>query len=170
MDTVCVAHDLQYSLGCAWWLRVPIGARQFEERLTKINTAATRHTRRVTASFARLKSAGREATGVARTTMRVRHSVCLHCGRTDRPGFADETRRQSRYGIAAVIACPCQVEIVSKVMRGSVPRYTRRVHFSKLPDRDRRLVASQLTQVNIRALYVTESGVSFVEMRSREGS
>lgn len=95
---------------------------------------------------------------MARTKLRVRRSACLNCGRTDRLGFADETRRQGRYGIAVVIVCPCQVEIVSKVIRGSVPPGTRRLHFSKLRPRDRRLVANQLSLEDIRAFYVSARG------------
>ncbi|MBV8540859.1 MAG: hypothetical protein JO364_17670 [Pseudonocardiales bacterium] len=88
---------------------------------------------------------------MARTRMRLSRSTCLNCGRVDRLGFADETRRQGRYGIAVVIVCMCQVEIVSKVMQGSVRPGTQRVHFSKLRDRDRRLVVNQLVPENIRA-------------------
>jgi hypothetical protein len=95
---------------------------------------------------------------VARKKLRVSRSACINCGRTDWLGFADETRRQGRYGIAVVIVCPCQVEIVSKIMQGSVPRHTRRVHFSKLRDQDRRLVLSQLSLQNIRALFVSARG------------
>jgi hypothetical protein len=91
---------------------------------------------------------------VAHTNARVSRSACLNCSRTDRLGFADETRRQGRYGIA----CPCQVEIVSKVMRGSLRPGTRRSHFSKLRDCDRRLVVDQLGQENICALYVSARG------------
>ena len=101
---------------------------------------------------------GREATGVARERMPVGRSACLHCDRTDRLGFADETRRQGRYGIAVVIVCPCQVEIVCKVIQGSVPPGTRRLHCSKLRPRDRRLVASQLSPENIHALYISARG------------
>ncbi|MEO7193383.1 MAG: hypothetical protein ABIZ05_00945 [Pseudonocardiaceae bacterium] len=95
---------------------------------------------------------------MARTRMRLGRSTCLNCDRVDWLGFADETRRQGRYGIAVVIVCPCQVEIVSKVMQGSVRPGTQRVHFSKLRDRDRRLVVSQLAPENIRALYVSARG------------
>lgn len=95
---------------------------------------------------------------MARTNARVSRSACLNCGRTDRLGFADETRRQGRYGIAVVIVCPCQVEIVRKGMQGSVRPGTRRVHFSKLRDRDRRPILSQFAPENIRALYVSARG------------
>ncbi len=101
---------------------------------------------------------GRAAAGVARKKVRVGRKACLHCGRADRLGFADETRRQGRYGIAVVIVCPCQMEIVSKVMQGSVRPKTRRVHFSKLRDSDRRLVVGQLTAENICALYASACG------------
>lgn len=73
-----------------------------------------------------------EATGVARERMPVSRLACLNCGRMDRLGFADETRRQSRYGIAVAIVGPCQEEIVSKVM--------------------------QLSPENVRALYVSARG------------
>ena len=95
---------------------------------------------------------------MARTKIRASRSACLHCARMDRWGFADETRRRGRYGIAVAIVCPCQEEIVSKVMRGSVPPGTRRVHSSKLRDRDRRLVVSQFSPENLRALYVSARG------------
>lgn len=94
---------------------------------------------------------------MARERMPVSRSACLNCGRTDRLGFADETRRQNRYGIAVAMMCPCQLEIVSKVMQGSVPPGTRRLRFSKLRPRDRRL-SSQLSPENIRALYVSARG------------
>jgi hypothetical protein len=109
-------------------------------------------------SFTRLKSAGGEATDVASTNARVSRSACLNCGRADRLGFTDETRRQGRYGIAVAIVCPCRVEIVSKVMQGSLRPGTRRSHFSKLRDCDRRLVVDQLGPENMRALYVSARG------------
>jgi hypothetical protein len=54
--------------------------------------------------------------------------------------------------------CRCQLEIVSKIMQGSVPRHTRRVHFAKLSDLDRRLILSQLAPENIRAVYLNARG------------
>jgi hypothetical protein len=95
---------------------------------------------------------------VAHKKVQVSRSACLNCGRTDRLGCADETRRQGRYGIAIVIVCHCQVEIVGKVMQGSVRPGIRRVHFPKLQNSDRRRVVSQLVQENIRALYVSARG------------
>ncbi len=95
---------------------------------------------------------------MAHTKMRVSRVACLHCGHMDRLGYADETLRQSRYGIAVVIVCPCKVEIVRKGMQGSVRPGTRRVHFSKLRDRDRRPILSQFAPENIRALYVSARG------------
>lgn len=87
---------------------------------------------------------------MARTKTRASRSACLHCGRIDRLGFADETRRQGRYVIAVVIICRCQVEIVSKVMRGLVRPGMKRSHFSKQCDCDCRLIISQLVRENIR--------------------
>lgn len=95
---------------------------------------------------------------MARKKVRVARGACLNCGRPDRLGYADETRRQGRYGIAIIVVCSCQVEIVRKSMQGSVRPGTRRVHFSKLRDRDRRLILSQFAPENIRALYVSMRG------------
>ncbi|MBV9143340.1 MAG: hypothetical protein JO115_20890 [Pseudonocardiales bacterium] len=75
--------------------------------------------------------AGREPTDVAHKAGRVNHSTCLNCGRADRLGFADESVRASRYGIAVVVVCQCRVALVRKVMRGLVRPGLRRVHFSK---------------------------------------
>lgn len=114
---------------CARWLRVPIGVRQFEEQPINHNTAAIERRTRAVPSFALLRSAGGEATGVARRIVRMGRSVCLNCGRMDRLSFADETVRHGRYGIAVVVVCRCQVTIVSKVMQGSVRPGMRRGHF-----------------------------------------
>lgn len=102
--------------------------------------------------------AGREPTDVAHKTGRVNHSTCLNCGRADRLGFADESVRASRYRIAVVVVCQCQVGLVRKVMRGLVRPGLRRVHFSKQQDGDRRLVVTQIVLEDIRALVVTSHG------------
>jgi hypothetical protein len=95
---------------------------------------------------------------VASGNKRMSGSACLNCGRTDRLGFADETNRQGRYGIAVVIVCRCQVMIVSKVIQAAVRPGMRRSHFSKQRDPDRRMIVNQLVSEDIRALYTSACG------------
>lgn len=138
----------------------PLGRDSWRSDPRNTNTAATE---RSPESDRELRTAespweGRRPAWRARGCGWVSRSACLYCGRMDRLGFADETRRQGRYGIAVVIVCPCQVKIVSKIMQGSVGPGRRRSHFSKLRDRDRRLVVSQFAPENIRALYASARG------------
>jgi hypothetical protein len=90
------------------------------------NTAATERSPESNCELRTAEVHGKGGDGVACERMPVSRSACLNCGRTDQLGFADETRRQNRYGIAVAMMCPCQLEIVSKVMQGSVPPGTRR--------------------------------------------
>jgi hypothetical protein len=76
----------------------------------------------------------------------------------DRLGFADETVRHGRYGIAVVVVCHCRVTLVGKVMRGLVRPGLRRVHFSKQQDSDRRLILKHLVLEDIQAFFVTAHG------------
>jgi hypothetical protein len=102
--------------------------------------------------------AGGEPTDVARKKVRVSRLACLNCGRTDRLGFADETVRQGRYGIAVVVVCHCRVALVRKVMRGLVRPGLRRVHFSKQQDGDRCLVVNHIVLEDIQAFFATAHG------------
>ncbi|HET9255997.1 MAG TPA: hypothetical protein VFO16_12450 [Pseudonocardiaceae bacterium] len=72
-------------------------------------------------------------------------------------GFADETYQRG-CEIAVVIVCRCQLEIVAKVIKGRSHKTLRRIHFSKLKDSDRRLVANLLAEESILALFVSVRG------------
>lgn len=127
--------------------------------LPRANPAATeRSTRSVVAILALPELAGRKLTDVERKKVQARRLTCLNCGRTDRLGFADETVRQSRYGIAVVVVCHCRVALVRKVMRGLVRPDLRRVHFSKQQDGDRRLVVKHIVLEDIQAFFATAHG------------
>ncbi|MDQ3151349.1 MAG: hypothetical protein M3R63_06420 [Actinomycetota bacterium] len=83
---------------------------------------------------------------------------CPACGQVRRLGFADETARQGRYGIAVAVVCPCRVPALRKVLRSLVRPGVRRVHFSKQQDRDRREVLSRILCEDFRALFVVSRG------------
>lgn len=84
--------------------------------------------------------------------------VCVSCGRLDRLGFADETVRNSRYGIAVIVVCPCRAAPLRKLVRGLVRPGVRRLHFTRQQDRDRRQFLARIEQEDLGAIFVTMRG------------
>ena len=96
-----------------------------------------------------------------------RRPPCPACGRVDNyVGFADETARNGRYGIAVAILCSCELDSTRKLVRSLVRRGQRRVHFSKQQDRDRKAFLSAIGRTRVRALFECVTGGSQTESRS----
>lgn len=92
---------------------------------------------------------------------------CPACGRSDNyVGFADETGRNGRYGIAAVILCWCALESTRKLVRSLVRRGQRRVHFHKQQDRDRKAFLSAVGRTGVRGVFECVAGRPQAESRS----
>ena len=85
---------------------------------------------------------------------------CTSCNRRDRwSGFADETIRNKRYGIAVVLACGCQHDALRGCARSLRLRGQHRLHMSKEQARRRRLILSTVRDSGLRALYHEVRGV-----------
>lgn len=80
-------------------------------------------------------------------------------------GFADETCRPGRYGIAVVLVCQCSRESAACTVRQQVRPGQVRIHFAKMQDRDRRSFLSSLVPLPVTALFVEARGLD-VEARS----
>ena len=85
---------------------------------------------------------------------------CRSCNRRDRwSGFADETIRNKRYGIAVVLACGCQHDALRGCARSLRLRGQHRLHMAKEQARRRRLILSTVRDSGLRALYHEVRGV-----------
>lgn len=73
-------------------------------------------------------------------------------------GFADETCRNGRYGIAVVLVCQCSRDNVVHNVRQQVRPGQARIHFAKMQDRDRRSFLAALLPLPVTALFVEARG------------
>lgn len=88
-------------------------------------------------------------------------SPCPNCGGTQRlSGYADETIRSHRYGIAVLIACGCQHGPLRRAARSLLLPGQRRLHFAKEQDRRRRTILSMIASLPVSAVYAAERGDS----------
>jgi hypothetical protein len=99
--------------------------------------------------------------------MSVAVRLCPACNRSDRyVGFADETGRNGRYGIAVAILCSCEVDSARKLVRSLVRRGQRRVHFSKQQNRDRKAFLSAISRTTVHGLFECVAGRPQTDSRS----
>ncbi len=88
-------------------------------------------------------------------------SPCPSCGATQRlSGYADETIRNHRYGIAVLIACGCQRGHLRQAARSLLLPGQRRLHFAKERDQRRRTILSMIASLPVSAVYAAERGDS----------
>ncbi|MGH4010007.1 MAG: hypothetical protein ACRDTH_17955 [Pseudonocardiaceae bacterium] len=88
-------------------------------------------------------------------------SPCPNCGATQRlSGYADETIRNHRYGIAVLITCGCRHGHLRQVGRSLLLPGQRRLHFAKEQDRRRRTILSVIASLPVSAVYAAERGDS----------
>lgn len=93
-------------------------------------------------------------------------SPCPNCGATNKlSGYADETIRSHRYGIAVLIACGCQHGRLRQAARSLLLPGQRRLHFAKEQDRRRRAILSMIASLPVSAVYAAERGDS-LDIRS----
>jgi len=88
-------------------------------------------------------------------------SSCPNCGATQKlSGYADETIRSRRYGIAVLIACGCQRGRLRQAARFLLLPGQRRLHCAKEQDRRRRTILSMIATLPVSAVYAAERGES----------
>lgn len=75
-------------------------------------------------------------------------------------GYADETIRNSRYGIAVLIACGCRFEHLRRTALSLLLPGQRRLHFAKEQDRRRRSILSAIASSPVSAVFAAERGNS----------
>ncbi len=84
---------------------------------------------------------------------------CPCCGRCDRrTGYADETIRGSRYGIAVVLACSCRTAELRRSARDLLLSGQYRLHMAKEQAPRRRLILSMISRSSLQVLYAETQG------------
>lgn len=87
-------------------------------------------------------------------------SPCPTCRRQKLWGYADETIRNSRYGIAVLITCGCRLEQLRRTARSLLLPGQRRLHFAKEQDRRRKSILATIGYAPVSAVFASEPGDS----------
>jgi len=84
---------------------------------------------------------------------------CPCCGSCDRrTGYADETIRNSRYGIAVVLVCRCRTAELRRSARSLLLSGQYRLHMAKEQNPRKRLILSTIGRESIQVLYAEAQG------------
>lgn len=87
-----------------------------------------------------------------------RDKTSCDCSRPRLLGYADETVRSGTYGIAVVVVCACQVDLLRHLLRSVVRPGQVRVHFSKEGDRSRKVFLSKIRSCDRTIFFASAEG------------